>query len=122
MISIGGWTWSKNFSAAAATEASRQAFVSSCVDFMNTYGFDGIDIDWEYPVSGGLYAGTPADKANYTALLAEFQKELAAQSARDGEHHPLTIAAMAGVFDQVNPKVSLKTCLTMTKKSSWHLK
>lgn len=96
MISIGGWTWSKNFSAAAATEASRQAFVSSCVDFMNTYGFDGIDIDWEYPVSGGLYAGTPADKANYTALLAEFQKELAAQSARDGEHHPLTIAAPAG--------------------------
>jgi chitinase len=96
MISIGGWTWSKNFSAAAATDASRKAFVSSCVDFMKTYNFDGIDIDWEYPVSGGLYAGTAADKANYTALLAEFKKELTAQTAIDGEHHPLTIAAPAG--------------------------
>ena len=96
MISIGGWTWSKNFSAAAATDASRKAFVSSCVDFMKTYNFDGIDIDWEYPVSGGLYAGTAADKANYTALLSEFKNELAAQTAIDGEHHPLTIAAPAG--------------------------
>ena len=96
MISIGGWTWSKNFSAAAATPESRQVFVDSCVDFMKTYGFDGIDIDWEYPVSGGLYAGTAADKANYTALLAEFKAELAAQTAIDGEHHPLTIAAPAG--------------------------
>jgi chitinase len=96
MISIGGWTWSKNFSAAAASDASRKAFVSSCVDFMKTYNFDGIDIDWEYPVSGGLYTGTPADKANYTALLAEFKSQLAIQTESDGEHHPLTIAAPAG--------------------------
>ena len=96
MISIGGWTWSKNFSAAAATPQSRQVFVDSCVDFMNTYGFDGIDIDWEYPVSGGLYAGTAADKQNYTLLLAAFKEKLSAQSAVDGEDHPLTIAAPAG--------------------------
>lgn len=96
MISIGGWTWSKNFSAAAATAQSRQVFVDSCVDFMNTYGFDGIDIDWEYPVSGGLYEGTAADKQNYTLLLAAFKDKLATQTAIDGEHHPLTIAATAG--------------------------
>src|SRR4029077_4325995 len=32
VMSIGGWTFSKYFSDAAATEASRKAFVASCVD------------------------------------------------------------------------------------------
>src|SRR5436190_6200273 len=31
-ISLGGWTWSKYFSDAALTDASRRAFVASCVD------------------------------------------------------------------------------------------
>jgi chitinase len=97
MISIGGWTWSQNFSAAAASDESRKTFVSSCVDFMKQYKFDGIDIDWEYPVSGGLHGGTAADKQNYTALLQEFRAELDAQGAADGgKHYSLSIAAPAG--------------------------
>jgi len=36
-ISIGGYSWSGNFSNAAITEASRKAFVSSCIDlYFNT--------------------------------------------------------------------------------------
>ena len=54
MISIGGWTLSGAFSDVALTENSREIFAYSAVDFMVEYGFDGIDIDWEYPVSGGL--------------------------------------------------------------------
>lgn len=97
MISIGGWTWSQNFAVAAATETSRKAFASSCVAFMKQYGFDGIDIDWEYPVSGGLYPGTPADRSNYTALLQAFRTELDAQAKVDGgTHYALSIAAPAG--------------------------
>ena len=96
MISIGGWTWSENFAAAAASDASRKAFASSCVTFMKQYGFDGIDIDWEYPVSGGLNAGTPADKQNYTALLKEFRTELNAEEAKDSRSYSLSIAAPAG--------------------------
>ncbi|CAB4996735.1 unannotated protein [freshwater metagenome] len=96
MISIGGWTWSENFAAAAASDASRKALASSCVTFMKQYGFDGIDIDWEYPVSGGLNAGTPADKQNYTELLKEFRSELNAEEAKDSRRYSLSIAAPAG--------------------------
>ena len=96
MISIGGWTWSQNFPAAAATDQSRKQFASSCIDFMKQYGFDGIDIDWEYPVSGGLFPGTPADTQNYTALLQEFRTELDAAEAKDGTDYFLSIAAPAG--------------------------
>ena len=97
MISIGGWTWSQNFSAAASSDQSRKDFVSSCVSFMKQYKFDGIDIDWEYPVSGGLFGGTAADKQNYTSLLREFRTELDLQGATDGgRHYDLSIAAPAG--------------------------
>lgn len=96
LISVGGWTWSANFATAAATDASRTAFASSCVTFMKQYGFDGIDIDWEYPVSGGLQAGTAADKQNYTALLQELKSQLNAAEITDGRQYDLTIAAPAG--------------------------
>ena len=69
MMSLGGWTLSSNFSDVAMTEASRASFVSSCVDLMLTYDFDGIDVDWEYPVEGGLTTGRPEDTENFTLLM-----------------------------------------------------
>lgn len=99
LISIGGWSWSDHFSAAALTEASRQAFVQSCIDlyFKQYKGvFDGIDIDWEYPVSGGLTAGRPEDKHNFTLLLAELRRELDSLGSESGKHYLLSIAAPVG--------------------------
>jgi chitinase len=55
ILSVGGWTDSGPFYEMAATEENRQAFARSCVDFLKSYPqFDGIDIDWEHPVAGGL--------------------------------------------------------------------
>ncbi|MEN4950967.1 glycosyl hydrolase family 18 protein [Stenotrophomonas sp. TWI819] len=108
LISLGGWTWSRGFSS-AAQPANRQAFVASCIDayikgnlpVADGAGgtgaalgvFDGIDIDWEYPVACGLSCGTPADNANFTALLAEFRRQL--DAVRPGLL--LTVAVGAGV-------------------------
>jgi chitinase len=50
LISIGGWTWSKNFSDATLTDTSTRNFALSAVDIVSKYNLDGIDIDWEYPV------------------------------------------------------------------------
>ena len=72
---MGGWTWSTYFSDIAMTDESRTVFAESCVDFIVEYGFDGIDIDWEYPVEGGLEGNhnSPDDKENFTRFLV-FQK------------------------------------------------
>src|SRR5206468_11387041 len=53
LISIGGWGGSGEFSDVALTDASRATFAASCAVFVSRHGFDGVDIDWEYPVSGG---------------------------------------------------------------------
>ncbi|WP_064741923.1 glycosyl hydrolase family 18 protein [Hamadaea tsunoensis] len=113
-LSIGGWTYSKYFSDAAATAASRQKLVSSCIDMFikgnlpvqGGYGgtgsgagiFDGIDIDWEYPGApghtGNHYAA--ADMQNYTLLLQEFRTQLDAYGASVGKKMYLTAAVPAG--------------------------
>jgi chitinase len=95
LISVGGWQWSDKFTDVALTTSSRQRFARSCVHFMARYGFDGIDIDWEYPVRVGLHPqiGRPQDKANFTRLLAAVRAELNARASVDGRSYLLTVAA-----------------------------
>ena len=53
IASIGGWNFhSSLFSDMVGSPASRSAFITSLEKFMDKYGFDGVDIDWEYPCSG----------------------------------------------------------------------
>lgn len=93
IISVGGWDNSARFSDTAATEFSRETFAQSCLDFILKYGLDGVDIDWEYPVSGGLSGNTHRadDKQNYTKLLQLIRQKLNARSALDGKRYYLTV-------------------------------
>ena len=94
LISIGGWDGSARFSDMALTDATRKAFAQSCVAFIKKYGFDGVDIDWEYPVSGGA-AGRAEDKNNFTLLMRAIRSALNTQAAADGNYYYLTFAGGA---------------------------
>jgi chitinase len=99
-ISVGGWGGSARFSDAALTDAARSRFAESALDlFIRRWPglFDGIDIDWEFPVQGGLKgnAERPDDKENFTLLLSELRRELDEQGKKDNRHYELTIAASA---------------------------
>jgi chitinase len=94
LISIGGYTWSGGFSDAALTPDTRRRFAESCVALMARYGFDGLDVDWEFPVEAGLErTGRPEDRENYTRLLNELRGQLDVQGRTDGRDYLLTVAA-----------------------------
>src|SRR4030095_6760242 len=77
LISIGGWSWSKNFSDAVLTDTSTQNFASSAVAFVSNYNLDGVDIDWEYPgMIGDSNVYRPEDKEHYTVLFKKLREGL----------------------------------------------
>lgn len=93
LISVGGWTWSGNFSSVSASEEKRKVFADSAAEFVSKYGFDGVDIDWEFPVEGGNnIEHRKEDKQNYTKLLQQTRKALDEQGKKDNKTYLLTIA------------------------------
>lgn len=65
LVAIGGWNeGSERYSRVAADSTKRANFVKSAVNFVRTWGFDGFDLDWEYPAQRG---GAAADKVDICA-------------------------------------------------------
>src|SRR6187431_508654 len=55
VVSVGGWTKSQGLCGIAGSSVGRTAFAKNMADFLVTYPFiDGFDIDWEFPVVGGI--------------------------------------------------------------------
>lgn len=72
-ISVGGWAAGDHiFSDMVSSSISRMVFIDSALSFMATYGFDGIDVDWEYPAASDR-DGVAADTANYVIFLKELK-------------------------------------------------
>jgi len=97
LISIGGHNWSVYISDIAATNQARRTFAASCIEFIDRYGFDGIDIDWEYPVVGGIEDNhnRREDRQNFTLLLAELRERLDLHEWLRNRHYILTATVSA---------------------------
>jgi chitinase len=101
ILSIGGWDAAPQYSDIALTDRSRSRFAASCVQaFLTEQGFDGIDLDWEFPVHGGMNRSRPVDRADATALVREFRRQLAALGRKNHRHYLLTVATPAGTWQQ----------------------
>jgi chitinase len=96
LISVGGWGGSEGLSDAARDADRRTAFARSCAAFVRDHGFDGLDLDWEFPVSGGSAEARPVDRENFPRLLAALRAALdEAAVAANRAPYLLTIATPA---------------------------
>lgn len=94
LLSIGGWTYSEKFSPVAADVTLRQNFISSTVELVTDWGFDGVDIDWEF----NAYDAASHDAKNFVLLLQELRysfDEWATMHA-PGYHFLITVASPTG--------------------------
>ena len=99
VISVGGWSDSQYFSDVAATSSGRETFAAACAAFLKTHDLDGVDLDWEYPVSGASgSAGRPADKENFTLLLQAVRRALDGLERQTGREYSLSVAGAAGTW------------------------
>lgn len=80
-IAVGGWAMNDPgpyrdvFSHLAASEAAQDQFFESLITFMLNNGFDGVDLDWEYPVADDR-GGVEADFDNYVNFLSRLRARL----------------------------------------------
>ncbi|ALC44312.1 Cht9 [Drosophila busckii] len=89
MAVVGGWNeGSVKYSSMAADPGKRSKFISSSLAFIKQYGFDGLDLDWEYP---GQRGGNVADRANFVILLRMLKEVF--------DQHKLTLSIAVGASD-----------------------
>lgn len=114
-----------------------ETFANSAVDFIREYGFDGVDIDYEYPTSM-TGAGNPLDFQyadtmrgdlwrSYQVLMKTLREKLDQASAEDGQHYMLTIAApssgylLRGMEDfDVTPYLDYVNIMTYDLHGAWN--
>ncbi|OLL23503.1 Chitinase A1 [Neolecta irregularis DAH-3] len=102
IFSIGGWGGSKYFSPMVADSAARARFVNNCLDIVEKYCIDGIDLDWEYPGRFGN-ADTIFDPVNDTPNLLLLLQELRAALPAEKE---ISLAVRVAPFDGSNGPLS----------------
>lgn len=116
LLGLGGWTdshGSNKYSRLVSSSERRRNFVRSVVDLLQEYGFDGLDLDWEYPGAG--------DEQGFTALIKELKSEFR-------RHHlMLTISISACLqengggynFPAIVPHLDLIMLMTYDFHGSW---
>ncbi|XP_073960810.1 chitinase-3-like protein 1 [Choristoneura fumiferana] len=75
ILAVGGWNeGSAKYSTMAASPTLRKNFITSAKQMLLTHGFDGLDVDWEYPSQRDSTHGS-ADVNNFSVLLKELREE-----------------------------------------------
>ena len=138
-ISVGGWTRSGDFPKLAASDKTRKNFANNVAKFVHCYGYDFVDIDWEYPTAdrdpdpeGNGVAidkgckGSAADTQNYTLLLQAIRDALDSYGAKDNKHYELSVAMsaspkmMAAIeYEKVLKIVDFANMMTYDLNGAW---
>ncbi|XP_061191555.1 chitotriosidase-1-like, partial [Saccostrea echinata] len=93
LLAIGGWTHgTAPFTAVVDDPNDMAAFANNALAYLKTYGFDGLDLDWEYPGGNG---SPPEDKQRFTSFVQKLRQVFDADGVANNRAPLLLTAAVA---------------------------
>lgn len=102
LLATGGWNaGSVIYSQLVSNKARREKFAKQAIQFVREKGFDGFDLDWEYPARRG---GAATDKENFIQLIKDLNHEIDLDAAANPDKSRLLLtAAVAAGKDNIDP-------------------
>ncbi|CAH1799440.1 unnamed protein product [Owenia fusiformis] len=100
LLAIGGWTHgSKPFTELVASPSKLRNFVWNSITYLRHHGFDGLDLDWEYPTARG---GIPADRERFVELCRELRGGFELEATQSNRERMLLTAAVGCGKDTID--------------------
>ena len=81
ILSLGGWGNDVGFRTVSASSELRELFIDNLINIVDTYGYNGVDLDWEHPTSN-------IDRQNLNLLVSEMDSVF-------NSHNPDLLITMA---------------------------
>ncbi|XP_059156342.1 chitinase-like protein 3 [Physella acuta] len=97
LLAVGGWKiGSTPFLPVIESEATWKTWAQNVILYLRKFGFDGFDMDWEFP---GWRGSGPEDRHKFTLMMKELYEGFAEESKSSGkERLLLTLAAASSAF------------------------
>jgi chitinase len=115
LLALGGWGQSEGFAPMVADSNIRKTFIGKVIQFCDDNGYDGVDLDWEYP-------STLTEKNNLNLFVQELYQAFRAR----GKDWIISMAIPAGDwagqwFDYtfLQQYVAWFGCMTYDFMGSW---